>query len=25
MFPVLGGLAYYAGFEQRLGWRDAVL
>jgi len=21
MFPVLGGLAYYAGFEQSFGWR----
>jgi putative integral membrane protein (TIGR02587 family) len=25
MFPVLGGLAYYAGFEQSFGWRDFVL
>ena len=25
MFPVLGGLAYYAGFEQSFGWLDFVL
>jgi uncharacterized membrane protein len=25
MFPLLGALAYYAGFEKRLGWRDALL
>ena len=25
MLPVLGGLAYYAGFEQSFGWRDFVL
>jgi len=25
MFPILGGLAYYAGFEESFGWRDFVL
>jgi putative integral membrane protein (TIGR02587 family) len=25
IFPVLGGLAYYAGFEESFGWRDFVL
>lgn len=25
MLPVLGGLAYYAGFEESFGWRDFVL
>ena len=25
MFPVLGGLAYYAGFEKSFGWLDFVL
>ena len=25
MFPLLGGLAYYAGFEESFGWRDFVL
>ena len=25
MLPVLGGLAYYAGFEESFGWRDLVL
>ena len=25
MFPVLGGLAYYAGFEESFGWLDFVL
>jgi uncharacterized membrane protein len=25
MFPVLGALAYYAGFEESFGWREAVL
>ena len=25
MLPVLGGLAYYAGFEKSFGWRDFVL
>jgi putative integral membrane protein (TIGR02587 family) len=25
MFPVLGVLAYYAGFEESFGWRDFVL
>jgi putative integral membrane protein (TIGR02587 family) len=25
IFPVLGGLAYYAGFEESFGWRDIVL
>jgi putative integral membrane protein (TIGR02587 family) len=25
MLPVLGGLAYYAGFEESFGWQDFVL
>jgi putative integral membrane protein (TIGR02587 family) len=25
IFPVLGALAYYAGFEESFGWRDFVL
>jgi hypothetical protein len=25
MFPLLGALAYCAGFEKRLAWRDAML
>jgi Putative integral membrane protein (DUF2391) len=25
MFPVLGGLTYYAGFEESFGWLEAVL
>jgi putative integral membrane protein (TIGR02587 family) len=25
MVPVLGGLAYYAGFEESFGWRDAAI
>lgn len=25
MFPLLGGLAYYAGFEESFGWLDFVL
>ena len=25
MFPLLGGLAYYAGFEESFGWQDFVL
>ena len=25
MFPVLGGLAYYAGFEKSFGWLDFLL
>jgi putative integral membrane protein (TIGR02587 family) len=25
MFPLLGGLAYYAGFEESFGWPDFVL
>ena len=25
MFPVLGGLAYYAGFEESFGWLDFLL